>query len=105
MGWLAYLWSNQVVLHGEERGGRPGRDAQLAKDMLDVVVRGALRDAQLLRYLAVNKAVRNEAQDVDFPFGESCRVGPPYRSCGVPRCAEDRGHGVGIQSTCAPFST
>src|SRR5262245_13797115 len=50
--------SQQIVLHREQRRGRPGGDADLLEDVLNVVPGGLGRDVERARDLLVGEAAR-----------------------------------------------
>src|ERR1041385_6879855 len=70
----AYALRRQTLLHRADGRGRPGRDAQLLEDVLDVVARGLRRDVERGRDLLVREAAREQAQDLDLAIREAMRA-------------------------------
>ena len=72
----------EPVLHGEQRGRGPGRDADLGVGVLHVAVRGLGRDAQRARDLLGLQPAGQQADDLDLALGQP---GRPRRRGGA-RC-------------------
>ena len=57
---------SQLVLHGPHGGLRPGRHAELGKDVCHMAVRCPCADDQLIRDLTIDVAARNQSDHLSL---------------------------------------
>ena len=76
---------NQALLEGVEGRARPGGDADLGIEALDVVVGGLGRDLELAGRFLRRMPGRDQPQDLDLARGQ-----PASRSSRVPGARVDR---------------
>ena len=69
------LAHQKVVLDGEEDSRGAGRNADLAVDMLHVVLGGTAGDAEAAPYLGVRASFSDEPQDLDLAVAQPGRTG------------------------------
>ena len=79
------------MLHGPQSGGGSCRRADLAVDVLDVVICGLGRDGEPIGDLLRCESPGRESQHIDFASGKPARISRPFAR-GRSRLAVPRGH-------------